>query len=65
MLEYALKQERAKYAKLKLGAEAGVGADPGKPPADDDGPELPPLDGDNYVAVSNINWRQGRQLLRQ
>jgi len=68
MLEYALKQERAKYAKLKYGndsAGAGGGAGEEAPPTDEDGVELPPLDGDNYVSVSNINWRQGRQLLRQ
>lgn len=66
MLEYALKQERAKYNKLKYGAEAAQTEL--SPPTDEDGVELPPLlDGgaDNYVAVSNANWRQGRQLLRQ
>lgn len=66
MLEYALKQERAKYNKLKYGADATQGLDAGKPPTDEEGAgELPPLDGDNYIAVSNVNWRQGRQLLRQ
>ena len=69
MLEYALKQERAKYNKLKYGpdsaAAAGSGGAEDKPPTDEDGVELPPLDGDNYVSVTNINWRQGRQLLRQ
>ncbi len=67
MLEYALKQERAKYNKLKYGPDSAgalAGADE-KPPTDEDGVELPPLDGDNYVSVTNINWRQGRQLLRQ
>jgi len=63
MLEYALKQERAKYAKLKYG---GDGGDIGPPPQDEDGLELPVLEaGDSMVAVTNSNWRQGRQLLRQ
>ena len=63
MLEYALKQERAKYAKLKYG---GDGGDIGPPPQDDDGVELPALEqSDNMISVTNSNWRQGRQLLRQ
>ena len=63
MLEYALKQERAKYSKLKYG---GDGGDIGPPPQDEDGVELPALEqGDNMIAVTNSNWRQGRQLLRQ
>jgi len=63
MLEYALKQERAKYSKLKYG---GDGGDVGPPPQDEDGCDLPPLEqSDNMIAVTNSNWRQGRQLLRQ
>ena len=65
MLEYALKQERAKYAKLKYGNDAANNAETSKPPLEEEGLELPPLDGENYIAVSNVNWRQGRQLLRQ
>jgi len=66
MLEYALKQERAKYAKLKYGNDApGNTSETSKPPLEEEGIELPPLDGENYIAVSNVNWRQGRQLLRQ
>ena len=65
MLEYALKQERAKYSKLKYGSDAGNATDSTKPQIEEDGLELPPLDGENYIAVSNVNWRQGRQLLRQ
>lgn len=65
MLEYALKQERAKYAKLKYGNDATNTSDSTKPPLEEEGLELPPLDGENYIAVSNVNWRQGRQLLRQ
>lgn len=71
MLEYALKQERAKYAKLKYGGDStaalvAAGALDSTKPPEDEGMELPMgLDGDNYIAVSNVNWRQGRQLLRQ
>ena len=73
MLEYALKQERAKYAKLKYGGDSNAaivaaGAlDATKPPGADEegGLEMPPLEGDNFIAVSNVNWRQGRHLLRQ
>ena len=28
-------------------------------------PGVPGLDSDPYIAVTNVNWRQGRQLLRQ
>merc|ERR1719225_1079700 len=63
MLEYALKQERAKYSKLKYGGEGG---DVGPPPQDEDGLELPALEhGDSMIAVTNSNWKQGRALLRQ
>merc|ERR1711899_456754 len=65
MLEYALKQERAKYAKLKYGNDAPNTSETSKTPLEEEGVELPPLDGENYIAVSNVNWRQGRQLLRQ
>jgi len=65
MLEYALKQERAKYSKLKYGNDGSNATDSAKPPIEEEGLELPPLDGENYIAVSNVNWRQGRQLLRQ
>jgi len=81
MLEYALKQERAKYAKLKYGGDSGqaiVAAnalDATSKPTDADStdgggidgglPGVPGLDSDNYITVSNVNWRQGRQLLRQ
>ncbi len=57
-------QERAKYSKLKYGNDPS-GLDLTKPPVDDEGMEMPPIDGENYIAVSNVNWRQGRQLLRQ
>ena len=87
MLEYALKQERLKYNKLKYGASAAVSEGGGdgnaaavatsgsaataaadKAEMDEEIADmLPPLDTgtDNYIAVSNFNWKQGRQLLRQ
>ncbi|XP_058445822.1 striatin-3 isoform X2 [Malaya genurostris] len=65
MLEYALKQERAKFHRLKYGVDPPMNDI--KPPSDEPGigtevapdPEVP------YSSVSNITWRQGRQLLRQ
>uniref|UniRef100_A0AAY4ENT5 Striatin n=1 Tax=Denticeps clupeoides TaxID=299321 RepID=A0AAY4ENT5_9TELE len=57
MLEYALKQERAKYHKLKYGTELNQ-ADM-RPPSYDSGEELPELPN------SQLSWKQGRQLLRQ
>ena len=89
MLEYALKQERLKYNKLKYGTTgatpdnsgegntaAAAGMASGSTMGDDKSAldeeivdMLPPLDTDtgtdNYIAVSNFNWKQGRQLLRQ
>nr|CAD7392470.1 unnamed protein product [Timema cristinae] len=65
MLEYALKQERAKYHKLKYGTELQQGDM--KPPIFDEpgGPEVP-VDGEAaFTSVSNVSWKQGRQLLRQ
>ncbi|XP_017772986.1 PREDICTED: striatin-3 isoform X2 [Nicrophorus vespilloides] len=66
MLEYALKQERAKFHKLKYGVDLQQGDI--KPPVLDD----PALNVDSqldseapYTSVSNASWRQGRQLLRQ
>ncbi|XP_023652087.1 striatin isoform X3 [Paramormyrops kingsleyae] len=64
MLEYALKQERAKYHKLKYGTELNQGDL--KPPSynsADDGSE-----NENEVQGTRNNqfsWKQGRQLLRQ
>lgn len=61
MLEYALKQERAKYHKLKYGTELTQGDM--RPPSydSDDGndSELP------EPPNSQLSWKQGRQLLRQ
>ncbi|KAK2181776.1 hypothetical protein NP493_382g02052 [Ridgeia piscesae] len=64
MLEFALKQERAKYHKLKYGTELSQG-DMKSPTFDkEDKDEL--LDGEVVNrANSNTTWRQGRQLLRQ
>lgn len=64
MLEYALKQERAKFYRLKYGCDPPV--NDLKSPTDENvvtevapDPEVP------FSTVSNITWRQGRQLLRQ
>ncbi|CAB4065625.1 STRN1_3_4 [Lepeophtheirus salmonis] len=78
MLEYALKQERNKYQRLKKSQNNpdGVAEDPedssklgleeGDTELDDNDLLTSKLDiPENYVAVSNVNWRQGKQLLRQ
>uniref|UniRef100_A0A8C8DA23 Striatin-3 n=1 Tax=Oncorhynchus tshawytscha TaxID=74940 RepID=A0A8C8DA23_ONCTS len=61
MLEYALKQERAKYHKLKYGTELNQGE-----------VKMPSFESDTkdteVPAVpqnSQLTWKQGRQLLRQ
>uniref|UniRef100_A0A1L8DXR1 Putative cell-cycle nuclear protein n=1 Tax=Nyssomyia neivai TaxID=330878 RepID=A0A1L8DXR1_9DIPT len=72
MLEYALRQERAKYHRLKFGCDPPTMNDDIKPPSDDSAAlevaaaaaaatdtEAP------FTSVTNITWRQGRQLLRQ
>lgn len=61
MLEYALKQERAKYHKLKYGTELNQGDM--KPPSydSDEGNETEVQPQQN----SQFMWKQGRQLLRQ
>ncbi|XP_056022450.1 striatin-3-like isoform X9 [Ostrea edulis] len=62
MLEFALKQERAKYHKLKYGTE--MNQEDLKPPSlekkDEEG-----MDGEVMPSASNVSWRQGRHLLRQ
>ncbi|XP_055721279.1 striatin-3-like isoform X2 [Salvelinus fontinalis] len=61
MLEYALKQERAKYHKLKYGTELNQGEV--KMPSfesDTKDTEVPAL-----PQNSQLTWKQGRQLLRQ
>lgn len=85
MLEYALKQERAKHHRLKYGCDPpNMTADDLKPPQGmgaQDGPVDPLLvvdkgsggvDGSTeggqpppFTSVSNMTWRQGRQLLQQ
>ncbi|XP_034230279.1 striatin-3 [Thrips palmi] len=65
MLEYVLKQERAKFHKLKYGTELQQG-DMKPPVFDEPGVAEMPVDGESpFTSVSNISWRQGRQLLRQ
>ncbi|XP_076156940.1 striatin-3 isoform X2 [Alosa pseudoharengus] len=61
MLEYALKQERAKYHKLKYGTELNQGE-----------VKMPSFESDAKDAEvpavpqnSQLTWKQGRQLLRQ
>uniref|UniRef100_A0A6Q2WVK9 Striatin-3 n=1 Tax=Esox lucius TaxID=8010 RepID=A0A6Q2WVK9_ESOLU len=61
MLEYALKQERAKYHKLKYGTELNQGEV--KMPSfesDTKDTEVP-----SVPQNSQLTWKQGRQLLRQ
>lgn len=66
MLEYALKQERAKFHRLKFGCDPPTMNDL-KPPADETGigNEVAPDSEVPFSSVSNTTWRQGRQLLRQ
>uniref|UniRef100_A0A8C6T1J6 Striatin n=1 Tax=Neogobius melanostomus TaxID=47308 RepID=A0A8C6T1J6_9GOBI len=62
MLEYALKQERAKFHKLKYGTELNQGDM--KPPAT----TLVDEANENETSGSlnnQLSWKQGRQLLRQ
>uniref|UniRef100_A0A8C6P687 Striatin n=1 Tax=Nothobranchius furzeri TaxID=105023 RepID=A0A8C6P687_NOTFU len=57
MLEYALKQERAKYHKLKYGTELNQGDM--KPPNEAN-------ENETSGSLNNqLSWKQGRQLLRQ
>ncbi|KAK7901967.1 hypothetical protein WMY93_018736 [Mugilogobius chulae] len=61
MLEYALKQERAKYHKLKYGTELNQGEV--KPPSYDSDEAN---ENDTSGSLNNqLSWKQGRQLLRQ
>ncbi|XP_028273773.1 striatin-like [Parambassis ranga] len=62
MLEYALKQERAKYHKLKYGTELNQGEI--KPPSydSDEGNDSEVL---SPPSSHQLSWKQGRQLLRQ
>lgn len=66
MLEYALRQERAKFYRLKYGTDPPQ-LNELKPPGDDSslGGEVAPDSEVPYSSVSNTTWRQGRQMLRQ
>jgi striatin 1/3/4 len=60
MLEYALKQERAKFHKLKYGVELQQGdvrSDP-EPPMESE-PAVDP------EPAERAQWKQGRQLIKQ
>ncbi|XP_037342035.2 striatin-3 [Pungitius pungitius] len=61
MLEYALKQERAKYHKLKYGTELNQGEM--KMPSFE--AETKDSEVSAVPANSQLTWKQGRQLLRQ
>nr|XP_057946148.1 striatin-3-like [Doryrhamphus excisus] len=61
MLEYALKQERAKYHKLKYGTELNQG-DVKMPNFESDSKDS---EVSALPANSQLTWKQGRQLLRQ
>lgn len=63
MLEYALKQERANFHKLKYGTELQQGDM--KPPLMDDGGDSQLDQDQSYVSVTDSTWKQGRHLLRQ
>uniref|UniRef100_A0AAR5P7L5 Striatin N-terminal domain-containing protein n=1 Tax=Dendroctonus ponderosae TaxID=77166 RepID=A0AAR5P7L5_DENPD len=63
MLEYALKQERANFHKLKYGTELQQGDM--KPPLMDDSGDSQLEQDQNYVSVTDSTWKQGRHLLRQ
>eukprot|EP00096_Caligus_rogercresseyi_P005300 TRINITY_DN2052_c0_g1_i1.p1 TRINITY_DN2052_c0_g1~~TRINITY_DN2052_c0_g1_i1.p1 ORF type:complete len:707 (-),score=206.30 TRINITY_DN2052_c0_g1_i1:2409-4529(-) len=74
MLEYALKQERSKYARLKKGEEGEAGEDKAQmqleehtedPALEDPLSASKILEASESNYVSNVNWRQGKQLLRQ
>nr|KAF6487712.1 striatin 3 [Rousettus aegyptiacus] len=62
MLEYALKQERAKYHKLKYGTELNQG-DLKMPTFESE--ETKDTDAPTAPQNSQLTWKQGRQLLRQ
>lgn len=64
MLEYALKQERAKFHKLKYGVDLQQGDM--KPPALDEPGADSQMDTDpSNTSISNATWRERRQLLRK
>lgn len=67
MLEYALIQERAKFHRLKFGCEPPTMNNDIKPAIDEPviGTEVAADPEAPFCSVSNITWREGRQLLRQ
>ncbi|RXG61362.1 Striatin-3 [Armadillidium vulgare] len=72
MLEYALKQERAKFHKLKYGTDLIQGdMNPPQSLVDDGivsgiGDEMVHIDTDTILSTNtNVSWKQSRQLLRQ
>ncbi|XP_032221713.2 striatin [Nematostella vectensis] len=62
MLEFALKQERAKYHRLKYGTDLGQER---SPPKEQEQKEEHPNEVTGSSNKPSMNWRQGRQLLRQ
>ncbi|GAB1297421.1 Striatin-3 [Apodemus speciosus] len=62
MLEFALKQERAKYHKLKYGTELNQG-DLKMPTFESE--ETKDVEAPSAPQNSQLTWKQGRQLLRQ
>ncbi|XP_036392150.1 striatin-4 isoform X2 [Megalops cyprinoides] len=62
MLEYALKQERAKHQKLKAGNEQN----PGEKKPETESEQVPngPAEPDSEPA-NQMSWKEGRQLLRK
>ncbi|XP_017854773.1 striatin isoform X2 [Drosophila busckii] len=67
MLEYALRQERAKFYRLKYGTDPPA-LNEFKPSASEEtglGGDVATDSEVPYSSVSNTTWRQGRQMLRQ
>ncbi|XP_072546795.1 striatin-4 [Salminus brasiliensis] len=62
MLEYALKQERGKYQKLKTGTDQNPGEK--KPDAGNETIPNGPAESDSEP-TSQMTWKEGRQLLRK
>lgn len=65
MLEFALKQERAKFHKLKYGVELQQGDM--RPPVLDETNNVESLDSEapGLSVANHPSWRMGRELLRQ
>ncbi|XP_036380527.1 striatin-4-like [Megalops cyprinoides] len=62
MLEYALKQERSKYQKLKAGIEQNPGEK--RPETESEQVSNGPAESDSEPA-NQMSWKEGRQLLRK